>query len=41
MNILDPEMLKDAQENPQDYRHLLSDHRIQCLFYLCGPGVAE
>ena len=23
VNILDPEMLKDAQENPQDYRHLL------------------
>ncbi|PKM71668.1 MAG: hypothetical protein CVU91_12970 [Firmicutes bacterium HGW-Firmicutes-16] len=23
INILDPEMLKDAQQNPQDYRHLL------------------
>ncbi len=23
INILDPEMLKDAQKNPQDYRHLL------------------
>lgn len=23
VNILDPEMLKDAQKNPQDYRHLL------------------
>ena len=22
-NILDPEMLKDAQKNPMDYRHLL------------------
>jgi len=23
INILDPEMLKDAQDNPGDYRHLL------------------